>query len=157
MPPRSGGNLTTPSLTIARADPCAALGQVGAGMGNARMSLSDPHACLLTTTGGASKTLGMISAEYAVELDPRPALTNSSARGHQAVTVAGRPGVSQETPSLITAGTTCSLTVVVDDQITLQADQAKVDSPKSVQVVKSRADTCQVATQVAEALLAAVH
>lgn len=150
-------NLTTPTLTIAHADPCAALGQIAAGMGKTRMSLSDPHACLLTTTGGVSKSLGMISAEYAVELDPRPALSNSAARGFQAVTVAGHPGVSQETPSLITSGTTCSLTVVVDDQITLQADQAKTDSPKSVQVVKTRADTCQVATQVAETLLTAIH
>jgi hypothetical protein len=150
--------LTTPVLSISAGDPCAALGPVSAELGGpVRVSTSEPHSCSLivgTPTNGS----GMITGEYAVETDPRTLLSGASAKDYKSVTVADRPGVARETTSILKgASKTCSVTAIVDNQVVLQADKAKPDNAKTLQVVKASASDCALATKAAEALLAALH
>ncbi|CRK57006.1 hypothetical protein [Alloactinosynnema sp. L-07] len=149
--------VTSPTLRVADVDPCAGQDALAAVLGAPVHSLfTDPFTCTtVPSTGGKSNVSAMVSAEVAVETDPRGLLGGSMGTDYRAVTVNGKPGVAKE--FVVNKKPTCSLTVIADEQVVLVADQAKPDAQKSFQVVKARAQTCDVATKAAEILLSAMR
>jgi hypothetical protein len=152
--------VSTPLLVLGGVDPCAGVVAVAVGLGQpVTARLMGPYGCALVPVG--PKVSGtVVAVELGMETDPRALLSSPIGKEYSAVTVAGRPGVRTEIT--VSAGRqtpvkTCHVTVVAEEKVTVQENQSRSDSPKSVQVVKARAGECAVAIKAAEGVLAALR
>jgi hypothetical protein len=157
-PATRSDKVTSPTLRIADVDPCAGLDALSDALGGPiRTRTSDPYSCTVSpATPGAKPGLGgLVTTEVGIDTDPRALVGNPAAKDYKAMTVAGKPGVASEMRGA--KGNTCSLTVIADEDVALQADQSKPDAQKSYQVVETRAENCDLASKAAEVLLASLR
>ncbi len=155
--------VTAPSLAVASVDPCTAISGLAAEIGQpVHAAMTDPHNCSLHPAEVRDKHSygALLAVDYRVESEPLAVLNGPSASDYQRITVADKPGTLTQVrmPSMGgPARMTCYVTVVADDQVTLQADQSRPDTPKSYQVVKTNSPDCDLAQRGAEAALAALR
>lgn len=156
--------LTTPALPLANVDPCAALVGVAPAMGGHLLvnpSPLNPFECDATPSNG--QKLSLVSDVLKVATDPRRSLENNqtSLGGKiKPVTVAGHTGTITATagdPSNPKLSGFCTVDLVLDDKLTISDNAESANAPKSMQVVETRGDTCELAQTVAESVLSAVH
>ncbi|EWC64525.1 hypothetical protein UO65_0132 [Actinokineospora spheciospongiae] len=154
--------VSTPALPVATIDPCAGLDAATAVYGKpVRSRMEDPHRCTVypQTAAHGDPIGGVVSVTVGVDTDPRATLTGTASADYTAVSIAGRPGVSNILnpgggPS---ASGTCYVTVVADDKIEIRQDITNPDRPTSYPVIEARSADCQIATKAIEGLLSQLH
>jgi hypothetical protein len=142
--------ITAPHLPIATADPCEAVAAAGKDVAEpAVLLLLDPHSCVLQPKDYRPGVSSLLSLEYKTESDPR-AILDKGPSEYSAITVAGKPGTKAQLPGIDGPNATlCFVTVIADEQVTLQADQTRADALRSYQVIAARSPDCALATKAA--------
>ncbi|WP_424187625.1 hypothetical protein ACOBQX_07460 [Actinokineospora sp. G85] len=151
--------VSTPALPVASIDPCAGLDAAMAVYGKpVRSRMEDPHRCTVypQTPAPGDPLGGVVSVTIGVDTDPRAPLAGAAAAEHTAVTVAGRPGVSdiRNVGGGPNASGTCYVTVLADDAVEIRQHINNPDLPTSYQVIKAHSADCRIATTAIEGLLA---
>lgn len=159
--------LTTPELRLAQADPCGGLAGVGSAMGGPiEAAPTGPYSCtvrLAANSGDATKSraMGSVSATFSIKWDPMLLMRNEkTAKEYTQITIAGRPALQKQAagdPSNPKLPGSCAVTAVVDENVAIHESLDSADAPKSLQVVETRANTCELATAAAESVIASIR
>lgn len=155
--------VTTPQFRVATLDPCTGLTELAADLGGeVRTFASNPFTCSAMAMAPAKAIgSGVTTVEIGVEKDPLKVLDSKVALGTDtgyvtdAVTIAGKPGVRSSTTGEAQISS-CSVTVVVDEQVVLRSNQADPEALPSYQVVSARGGTCAIAEKAAELVVSSM-